>query len=257
MVIVTGASSGIGEAISLACACEGARVALVARRKARLEAVADEVRRLGGEPLVLATDLVEPAAAQQVVDRIRGQWGRADALVNNAGQGMLASFEQTTPEDLRRLFEINVVSILAMTQAVLPLMRQQRDGHILNISSIAGRHGTPWRSAYSATKFALGGLMESLRQELRGSGIRVSLVYPVNVPTEFRDVEVKKLDVQSTGPAQTAVEVARAIVRCLKRPCAELYPYPLAKGLAALSLLAPEVADALAVAVPVRKGNAS
>lgn len=257
VIIITGASSGIGAATSLACAREGARVALIARRKDRLEAVAEEVRRAGGEPLVLPADLADTAAAQPLVDRVRGHWGRVDVLVNNAGQGLLASFEQTTPEELRRLFDINVVSIMALTQAVLPLMRDQRSGHVINISSIAGRRGTPWRSAYSATKFALGGLTESLRQELRGSGIRVSLVYPVNVPTEFFDVEVRKLDVPGRGPSQTAAQVARAIVRCMKAPCAELYPYRLAQGLAALSVMAPELVDVLAAAAPARKRRGS
>ena len=252
VVIVTGASSGIGAATSLACAHEGARVALIARRQAKLEAVAEEVRRAGGEPLVLPADLADTSAAPQLVDRVRGQWGRVDVLVNNAGQGLLASFEQTPPEELRHLLELNVVAVLTMTQAVLPVMRRQGSGHVINISSVAGRRGTPWRSAYSATKFALGGMTESLRQELAGSGIHVSLVYPVNVPTEFQMVEVRKMQVPGRGPTQTAEQVAAAIVRCAKRPRPDVYPYRLAKGLAALSVVAPSVVDALAASATGR-----
>lgn len=244
-IVVTGASSGIGAATSLACGHLKARVALVARRRERLNAVAETIRQAGGEALVIPIDVTDPGAAQALVQTVVAAWGGIDVLVNNAGRGLLASFEDTTPEELRQLMELNVISVMRLSQAVLPVMRRQGAGHVINVSSIAGRRATPWRSAYSATKFALGGLSESLRQELRDSGIHVSLVYPVVVPTEFQTVELRKMSPRLSGPMQTPETVARAIVRCIQRPQVAVYPYRLAYPLAILSTAAPEAVDLL------------
>lgn len=243
VALITGASSGIGAATARALARERMRVALLARRKERLEALAEEIRRQGGEALVCPADVTDPAAGQVVVERVLGQWGRIDLLVNNAGQGLYAPFTVTTAEELRTLLEVNLVSVLTLTRAVLPAMLRQGSGHIINVSSVVGRRGMPFRSAYSATKFALVGLTECLRQELKGSGIHVSLVYPISTETEFQDVEVKKIAPVRYGPVQSASRVARAIVRCARRPRPEVYPYPPARILALLSALAPGVAD--------------
>ena len=246
VVIVTGASSGIGAATALQFAREGAKVAFVARRKDRLDDLVRGIHDLGGEALAIAVDLADRGAPQSVVAPILKQWGRVDVLINNAARGLLAPFEETTAGEFRELFELNVIAVLTLTQAVLPVMRRQGSGHLITVSSIAGRHGTSYRAAYGATKFALVGMMEALRQELRGFGIAVSVIYPVNVLTEFQRAEVRKIDVPLRGPVQTAEQVAQAIVRCVKRPCPDVYPYRLAKGLAVLSVVAPSVTDALA-----------
>jgi short-subunit dehydrogenase len=245
VIVITGASSGIGAATSLACAKLKARLVLVARRRERLSEVAEAVRRSGGEALAVPLDVTDAAAADAMVRAAVAAWGRIDVLVNNAGRGLLAPFEETTPEELRQLMELNVISVMRLSQAVLPVMRRQGSGHLINISSIAGRRATPWRSAYSATKFALGGFSESLRQELRGTGIHVSLVYPVLVPTEFQEVELKKMSPRLSGPRQTPETVARAIVRCIQRPRVAVYPYRLAYPLAILSTAVPEAVDLL------------
>ncbi|MBI3626397.1 MAG: SDR family NAD(P)-dependent oxidoreductase [Candidatus Rokubacteria bacterium] len=243
VALVTGASSGIGEATAREFAKEWARVALFARREDRLEAVADRIRREGGQVMVCAGDVTDPGAVQAAVQNILAQWKRLDLLVNNAGQGMAAPFEAVTAQELRDLVEVNLVGVLIATQAVLPMMLQQASGHIFNISSVAGRRGIPFRSAYSATKFALVGLTECLRQELQGTGVHVSLVYPIYTETEFHDVQLKKVEPLRHGPVQSAEQVAKAIVRCARRPRPEVYPYPPARILAVLSALAPGLVD--------------
>lgn len=243
VALVTGASSGIGAAAARALAGEGVRVALLARRKERLEAVADEIGRQPGQALACPADVTDRGAVQAAVERLLSHWGRIDLLINNAGRGMVAPFEATTPEELRALMEVNLVGALTVTQAVLPTMLKQRSGHIINVSSVVGRRAVPFRSAYAASKFALVGLSEALRSELRGSGIRVSVVYPIYTETEFHDVELKKVEPRRYGPVQSADRVARAIARCARRPRPEVYPYRPARILAVLSALAPGPVD--------------
>jgi len=243
VALITGASSGIGAATAKALAREGVRVALLARREARLKAVAEEIRRNGGHALVCPADVTDPIAVQAVVERVMDEWRGIDLLVNNCGQGLAAPFEKTTAEELRALLEVNLVSILTVTRAVLPGMQRAGSGHVINISSVVGRRGVPFRSAYSASKFALVGLTECLRQELKGTGIHVSVVYPVSTETEFHDVEIKKIEPRRYGPVQSAEQVARAIVRCARHPRPEVYPYRAARILAVLSALAPGFVD--------------
>ena len=145
-----------------------------------------------------------------------------DVLVNNAGRGIVAPVEAVTAQELRDLLEVNLVGVLTATQAALPVMRRQRSGHIINVSSVAGRRATALSSAYNATKFALVGLSEALRQGLRGTGIQVSIVYPIDTESEFHHVKLKKTEQPRYGPIQSAATVARAIVRCARRPRPEV-----------------------------------
>lgn len=243
VALVTGASSGIGEATARELARQWARVALIARRADRLEAVADGIRREGGQVMVCPGDVTDPAAVTESVARVLGEWKRVDLLVNNAGRGMVAPFEAVTAQELRDLLEVNLVAVLTATQAVLPVMLGQASGHIINVSSVAGRRGAPRRSAYNATKFALVGLSEALRLELRGTGIHVSVVYPIFTETEFDQAALRKAEPTRHGPVQSAAQVARAIVRCARRPRPEVYPYPPARILSVLSVLAPGFVD--------------
>jgi short-subunit dehydrogenase len=243
VAIVTGASSGIGEATARLMTEAGMRVALCARRKDRLEKLAAEIRSAGGEVSVHPLDVTDATGLRWMVDEAARQWGRIDVLVNNAGRGLAATFEQTTAEEFRALLELNVLAVFNATQAVLPIMRRQGGGHIINVSSMVGRRGVPYRAAYSATKFALGGMSEALRVELTGSGVMVSLVYPVGTLTEFHEAEPQKIPWRQVGPMQTAERVARAILRCARRPRAEVYPYWPARILALLSVVAPRLVD--------------
>lgn len=243
VAIVTGASAGIGEATARALARAGMRVALCARRKERLERLAGEIRSRGGAATAHALDVTDAPAVQAMVDGVAAGWGRVDVLVNNAGRGLAATFEQTTPDELRALLELNVMAVVTGALSVLPMMRRQGGGHIINVSSIAGRRGVPYRAAYSATKFALGGLSEAMRVELAGSRIAVSLIYPIGTATEFHEVEPQRVPWRRVGPIQSADHVARAILRCVRRPRAEVYPYWPSRLLALASVLAPGLVD--------------
>jgi len=219
-------------------------VALCARRKDRLEQLAADLTGQGSEASAHAVDVTDPLAVRAMVDEVAARWGRLDVLVNNAGRGLSATFEQTSSEELRALIELNVVAVLGVTQAALPIMRRQGSGHIINISSIVGRRAVPYRAAYSATKFALGALSEALRVELTGTGIVVTLVYPIRTSeTEFHQAEVQKVRWRPRGPVQSAERVARSILRCVRRPRPEVYPYWPLRILAVMSVIAPGLVD--------------
>ena len=244
VALVTGASSGIGAATARVFAGAGLRVALCARRKDRLEQLAADLIARGGEATAHAVDVTDALAVRAMVDDVAARWGRLDVLVNNAGRGFAATLEQTTTEELRALMELNVVAVLGATQAALPIMRRQGRGHVINISSVVGRRAVPYRAAYSATKFALGALSEALRVELTGTGIAVTLVYPIRTAdTEFHEVEVQKVPWRPMGPVQPAERVARSILRCVRRPRPEVYPYWPVRILAVMSVLAPGLVD--------------
>ncbi|HYS93840.1 MAG TPA: SDR family NAD(P)-dependent oxidoreductase, partial [Candidatus Acidoferrales bacterium] len=187
VAIVTGASAGIGEATARLLAAAGLRVAVCARRRDRLDRLSADITASGGEAAVYARDVTDAIGVRAMVDDVAARWGGIDVLVNNAGRGLSATFEDTRPEELRELVDLNVMAVFTATQAVLPWMRRQGRGHVINVSSIVGQRGVPYRSAYSATKFALGGLSEALRVELAGTGIHVSLIYPIGTATEFHE----------------------------------------------------------------------
>jgi len=244
VAIVTGASAGIGRATARALASAGLRVAACARRRERLDELAATISAAGGEAAVYPLDVTDGPAVRGMADQVAGRWGKIDVLVNNAGRGLSATFEDSRPEELRELLELNVVAAFTATQAVLPRMRSQGHGHVINVSSIVGQRGVPYRSVYSATKFALGGLSEALRVELAGTGIRVSLVYPITTATEFHDVESRRAGPGLLGPVQSSEHVARCILRCIRRPRPEVYPYWPSRLLAVANVIAPRLVDA-------------
>ncbi|HEX9125746.1 MAG TPA: SDR family NAD(P)-dependent oxidoreductase [Methylomirabilota bacterium] len=243
VALVTGASAGIGEATARARAAAGMRVAVCARRRERLDRLAAGIRSAGGEVAVYGLDVIDAGAVRAMVNDVASRWERIDVLVNNAGRGLSATVEDTKPDEFRALLELNVMAVFTATQAVLPWMRRQGRGHIINVSSIVGRRGVPYRGAYSATKFALGGLSESLRVELAGTGISVSLVYPIGTATEFHEAEARRAGPGPLGPIQSAEHVARCILRCVRRPRPEVYPFRPSRMLAIASVIAPRLAD--------------
>src|SRR5262245_11153932 len=157
VVIVTGASSGIGAATAIACGRAGMRVALAARRAARLARVADEVQAAGGEARVVPTDVADESAVQALVEDTVDAWGRLDVLMNNAGVGILATVEQTTTAEFERIMRVNYLGAVYGVRAALPHMRRQGQGHIVNVASVIGKRASPYRAAYVASKFALVG----------------------------------------------------------------------------------------------------
>jgi short-subunit dehydrogenase len=253
VVVVTGASSGIGAATAVECGRAGMRVALAARRKDRLERVADQVRAAGGEARIAATDVRDEAAVQALVDGTVAAWGRLDVLVNNAGIGMLAAVAQTSSAEFEAIMRVNFLGSVYGVLAALPHMRRQGRGHIVNVASVVGKRASPFRAAYVASKFALVGLSEALRMELRGDGIDVTCVCPIGTATEFHDLEENRLGVPGRGgPIQSAEHVARTILQALRRPRAEVHPYPPARLLFLMNDLAPGLVDRLLMALSPR-----
>lgn len=255
---VTGASSGIGRETALELARAGARVAVGARRLDRLQTVAEAVRALGGECLVMQLDVADAAAPRRFVEATGARFGRLDVLVNNAGFGVRGRVEETPADDYERLMRVNFLGTLHGCQAALPIMRRQGSGVIVNVSSIVGHRSLPGGAAYAATKAAQISLSESLRVELRGSGIAVCTVHPIGTATEFAEVALRESGGRKggpLGPQQTALAVARAIVACARRPRPEVYPYPAARLLVWLNALAPGLIDVWASRLAKRVGR--
>ncbi len=185
VVAITGASSGIGEATALACAEAGASVALAARRIERLEELAERIVAGGGRAIAVQADVGEEDQARAFVERAHVELGRLDVLVNNAGAMLLGPIENATTEEWRRMIHVNVFGVLYCTHAALPLMREQGGGHIVNISSVAGRVARAGSGVYNLTKFGIGAFSESLRQEAVPLKVRVTLIEPGAVATEL------------------------------------------------------------------------
>ena len=196
VVIVTGASSGIGELTVRRLARAGARVAFSAWRADRLEALARELDPTGSRLLAVPGDVTVAADRDALVARTREKFGRIDALVNNAGYGTRGAVETVPVELIRRNFETNVFALVALTQLVVPLLRAQGSGRIVNIGSVAGRIARPLSSVYDSTKHALEALTDGLRGELKPFGIAVVLIRPGLILTDF----VASAD-RASGPA--------------------------------------------------------
>src|ERR1700732_3066888 len=185
VVAVTGASSGIGEATALACAQAGAAVSLAARRSDRIESLAARITEEGGRALALPTDVSQEDEARAFIERTRAELGRLDVLVNNAGVMLLGPIAGADTEEWRRMIDANVYGVLYCTHAALPLMAAQGSGHIVNVSSVAGRFARAGSAVYNLTKFGVGAFSEALRQEAVEMGVRVTVVEPGAVATEL------------------------------------------------------------------------
>ncbi|MCX6141064.1 MAG: SDR family NAD(P)-dependent oxidoreductase [Candidatus Kapabacteria bacterium] len=188
VVVITGASSGLGAACALLCGSMGATVVLVARREDRLREVADRIAQAGGSSMVIVADVSVEADCNRVIDTVSTTFGKMDVLINNAGRGNLASIEDTPTEQWRSIFAVNVDSVFWLTARALPIMMKANAGHIIAISSVAGRYGHPFNAAYVAAKHAVVGFIAALRTELVGTGINATCVCPAGIVTEWADV---------------------------------------------------------------------
>ncbi len=248
VVAITGASAGIGRATALRLARDGASLALCARRHDRLDAVAQDVARAGGRALPIVADVTSEDAMHLFVTKTVERFGRLDVMMCNAGFGIYGAIDDITPQQMKKLMDINYFGTYYAARAALPVFRRQQSGHIVVVSSIAGKRGVPYMGAYAATKFAQIGMAECLRAELHGSNIHVSVVCPVSTVTEFTDVMARETggDVSgSLGPRQSAEQVADAIAKALDHPVAEVHPYPKSRGLVLLNAIAPGLTDTI------------
>jgi NAD(P)-dependent dehydrogenase (short-subunit alcohol dehydrogenase family) len=188
VVIITGASAGIGEETARRLARGGARVVISARRQDRLDALKREIESAGGKALVVVGDITSADDRARLVEQTLSAFGGIDALVNNAGYGVRGPIEIVPLESIRRNFETNVFSLIGLSQLVIPVMRKQGSGRIVNISSVAGRIARPLSSVYDSTKHALEALSDGMRGELAPFGIKVVVIEPGFILTEFLQV---------------------------------------------------------------------
>jgi short-subunit dehydrogenase len=219
VVLVTGASRGIGAAVATAAAARGARVGLVARTSADLEAV---LAGLGGRGSMAVADVADPAALAGAVAAIEADLGPVDVLVANAGIGAYGPFADIEAEEMERLVRVNVLGTMYAIRAVLPGMIARRRGHIVTLGSIAGRIGSPFEAVYAATKFAGVGLTEALAVEVEPYGVGVSMVNPGPVATEFGNARGHPYDRARPRPIPPE-EVAAAVVAAVEQGRHELY----------------------------------
>ncbi|MDB5207640.1 MAG: 3-ketoacyl-ACP reductase [Flavisolibacter sp.] len=185
IALVTGAGKGIGKAIALALAAEGAHVGLIARTEKDLLAVAEEIKAAGVNAVYATADVSNRSEVESAVEKIKIELGAIDILINNAGTGTFGKFLELEPEVWEQQIKINVFGVYYTTRAVLPAMIERKSGDIVNISSTAGKTGAAITSAYSASKFAVFGLTESLMQEVRKHNIRVTAMAPSTVVTDL------------------------------------------------------------------------
>ncbi|WP_448608123.1 SDR family NAD(P)-dependent oxidoreductase [Geodermatophilus sp. URMC 60] len=224
VALVTGASSGIGEATAVALAEAGASVAIGARRRDRLDGLAARLSDAGAKVATLDLDVTDEASCRDAVARTRSELGGLDVLVNNAGVMLLGTIVGADTEDWRRMLSTNVLGLMYMTHAAIEGMVEQGSGDVVNISSVAGRQARKGAGVYNASKWAVNAFSESLRQEVTTKGVRISLVEPGAVSTELTDhitqPEARAASVQmyTSMRALHAEDIARAIVYVVSQP---------------------------------------
>lgn len=245
--LVTGASSGIGRALALRLAMRGARIGLVARRREQLQETARMANDLGGSTLVLPCDVTVRKEFEAAVEEVVSRYNKLDVLINNAGRGHFAYIEDTPEEHIENIFRVNVFSLWYGTAPALRHMRRRDTGHIVNISSMAGRIGFPANGAYVAAKHAVVGFNRALRAELAGTGIEATVVLPGGVMTDWAEVteggsmlelfayeaqrgtEIARETDTTLPPAMPVLEaddVAEMIIGAIVDPVPELYTHP-------------------------------
>jgi NADP-dependent 3-hydroxy acid dehydrogenase YdfG len=225
VVAITGASSGIGEATALACAKAGAKVALGARRRDRIDELASRIQADGGQAVAIETDVTDEASARAFVEGARDQLGGLHGLVNNAGVMLLGPVEGADTEHWRRMIEVNCLGLLYCTHAALPIMRDEGAGHVVNLSSVAGRVAALGSAVYNMTKWGVCGFSEGLRQEALHANVRVTIIEPGFVETELQGhnkdnpivMEATEKMRSQMDPLQSE-DIADAIAYALTRP---------------------------------------
>jgi NADP-dependent 3-hydroxy acid dehydrogenase YdfG len=223
VVVITGASSGLGEATARLLSAEGATVVLAARREDRIKGLADELEAQGGKALAVATDVTDRQQVKALVDKAVETYGQIDVLINNAGVMPLSPIERLKVDEWDQMIDVNLKGVLYGVAAAIPYMKEQKSGHIINVSSVAGHKLFGGSAVYSATKFAVRALSEGLRQEMVSYNIRTTIISPDAVKTELLE-HISERDVQQTNrdyvaqvgvPAQT---FARMVAFAINEP---------------------------------------
>ena len=246
-VLVTGASSGIGEATAHAFARAGAHVILISDHASNLTNVLDALLASGARAMAAVADFTRPDQIDGLIERMEAQVGPIDTLINNAGVGLGASILETRLQDMRFVFEVNFFALHQLCQQAFRLMAPRRAGHIINVTSAAGRFGSPTVSAYSASKGAVHAYTQALRIEASAYNVQVSEVLPISVRTKFFD-NVKGEKYEPGGVILTPAQVANSIVRAatMKNPPAEVLPYRPVRLVFALDSILPGTLGRLA-----------
>lgn len=251
VAVITGAAGGIGQALARALVRDGARIALLDLDEGRLQELADTLVRAGGECLVHRCDVTEPADCQAAIDAVEARWGGVDLVLANAGISHRSLFSETDPAVLRRVMEVNFFGAVNIVRAALPSVTQRR-GQLVATSSVAGFAPLVGRTGYAASKHALHGFFDSLRSELRGTGVGVLLICP-----GFTDTALARTALtgdggavgdgtrQATGRTMSPDEVAEGVLQALRRRRRLALISPIARASFWLSRVAPSVYERL------------
>ncbi|MBL8667689.1 MAG: SDR family oxidoreductase [Rhodospirillales bacterium] len=223
VVVITGASSGLGEASARLLSAQGARVVLGARREDRLNSLVKELTGSGGAALAVATDVTRCAEVKRLVDTAVAAYGRIDVMINNAGLMPQSFLERLRIDEWDRMIDVNIKGVLYGIAAALPHMKQQKAGHIINVSSVAGHKVRPGSAVYAATKHAVRALSEGLRQEVKPYNIRTTVISPGAVATELPDsvTDPEAAERLHKFYAETAIPAdsfARAVAFAINQP---------------------------------------
>lgn len=258
VAIITGATSGIGRETARAFAAAGSKVVVAGRRQERLSELVKEIESKGGQALAVPTDVADQAQVETLIAATVEKFGRVDILVNNAGVAIASRFTEMPLEDFRRLMDVNFWGAVFACRAVVPQMRKQNGGGvILNVSSIFGKRGMPFETAYCASKFALAGFSEALRAEVMSEGIDVCTIYPGAVETEIFDAAANStgLEMPNYIPKFPASQMAKLIVQAARFPQSEIVAALDAQAINIANTFAPALVDfALGWSVPFIEG---
>jgi len=244
--IITGASSGIGQAAARELSRNGVNLVLAARNKDKLSALARDIHSLHGRSFVVPTDVTDRLAVEALVRKTAEEFGAVDILVNNAGVGLFAPIADGNLENMQRLFNVNFWGAINCIQATVPYMLTQGRGHIVNVSSIAGKIAPPYMGIYSATKFALAAISDSLRSELAGSGIGVSTIYPGLTQTNFMENMTQEVEAPRIPPVARFVDasvVGQRIAQAIRWGLRDAYVSPEDVAAVGLNTIAPQLTD--------------